>query len=204
VMDQGALTYPETGVVPGGVLSPVLANVCLHHVLDAWLEREGQPRMKGRCVLMRFADDFVIGCEQEGDARKSMAVLPKRLARFGLTMHPTQTALIAFRQPEAPQGADRGNGPGTFLGLPHSWTPSRRGFWVIKRRTASKRLRRTKKSLWRWCRSNRHAPLKYPYQTLCAKLRGHCQYYGIPGDLPPAGGGSAFCGEGVAVLVESA
>ena len=183
VMEEGALTHPETGVVQGGVISPVLANIFLHYVLDAWFESEVRPRMKGRCFLIRFADDFVIGCEREEDAHKIMAVLPKRFARFGLTIHPTKTTLIAFRKPEAPQGSDCGNGTLTFLGLTHYWTKSRRGFWVIKRRTASKRLRRTKKSLWRWCRNNRHAPLQYQYQMLCSKLRGHFQYYGIRGNL---------------------
>src|SRR5207245_279201 len=99
VMEHGALTQPETGVVQGGVISPVLANVFLHHVLDAWFEREGRPRMKGRCFLIRCADDFVIGCQLEAEARKIMAVLPKRFARFGLTIHPTKTTLIAFRKP---------------------------------------------------------------------------------------------------------
>src|SRR4029450_2454011 len=110
VMEQGAPKYPESGGGQGAVISPVLANGFLHHVLDAWFEREVQPRMQGRCFLIRFADDFVIGCEQEGDARKIMAVLPKRFARFGLTIHPTKTALIAFRKPGGHQGADRGNG----------------------------------------------------------------------------------------------
>jgi RNA-directed DNA polymerase len=183
VMEEGALTHPETGVVQGGVISPVLANIFLHYVLDAWFESEVRPRMKGRCFLIRFADDFVIGCEREEDAHKSMAVLPKRFARFGLTIHPTKTTLIAFKKPEAPQGSDCGNGTCTFLGLTHYWTKSRRGFWVMKRRTASKRLRRTKKSLWRWCRNNRHAPLQYQYQMLCSKLRGHFQSYGIRGNL---------------------
>jgi RNA-directed DNA polymerase len=132
--------------------------------------------MKGRCFLIRFADDFVIGCELEGDARRIMAVLSKRFARFGLRMHPTKTALIAFRKPEAHQGIAPGNGTFDFLGLTHYWSRSRRGFWVIKRRTARKRLCRTKKSLWRWCHINRHAPLKYQYQQLCQKLRGHFQY----------------------------
>jgi RNA-directed DNA polymerase len=183
VMEEGALTHPETGVVQGGVISPVLANIFLHYVLDAGFESEVRPRMKGRCFLIRFADDFVIGCEREEDAHKIMAVLPKRFARFGLTIHPTKTTLIAFRKPEAPQGSDCGNGTCTFLGLTHYWTQSRRGFWVIKRRTASKRLRRTKQSLWRWCRNNRHAPLQYQYQMLCSKLRGHFQYYGMRGNL---------------------
>jgi hypothetical protein len=183
VMEDGALAPPETGVVQGGVIAPVLANVFLHHVLDAWFAREVQPRMKGRCFLMRFADDLVIGGELAGDAHKMMAVLPKRFARFGLTMHPTKTALVAFRQPEAHQGSDSGHGTCTLLGLTHSWTTSRQGCWGMKRRTARKRLRRTKKSLWRWCRSHRHAPLKYQYQRLGTKRRGHCQYDGIRGNF---------------------
>src|SRR5438105_1860296 len=106
-MDAGVLTHPETGVVQGGVISPILANIFLHDVLDEWFARAVRPRMKGRSFLIRFADDFVIGCELAGDARRSMAVLPKRFARFGLRMHPTKTALIAFRKPEAHQGADQ-------------------------------------------------------------------------------------------------
>jgi hypothetical protein len=110
-----------------------------------------------------------------------MAVLPKRLARFGLTLHPTPTTLMAFRPPEAHAGSDSGNGTCDFFGVTHSWTQSRQGFWVSNRRTARKRLRRTKKSLWRWCRTQRHAPLPSPYQMLCAQLRGPVQYYGMRG-----------------------
>ena len=183
VMEDGVLTQPETGVPQGGVGSPVRANIFLHHVLDEWCEREVRPRMQGRCFLIRFADDFVIGCEREADARRIMDVLPTRFARFGLRIHPTKTALRAFRKPEAHKDSEDGNGTCDFLGLTHSWTQSRRGFWVIKRRTARKRLRRTKKSLWRWCRNHRHAPLQYQYQMLCSKLRGHFQYYGIRGNF---------------------
>ena len=139
--------------------------------------------MQGRCFLIRFADDFVIGCELQADAHRIMAVLPKRFARFGLTIHPTKTALIAFSKPETSQGSTDGNGTCDFLGLTHYWTRSRRGYWVIKRRTDQKRLRRTKKSLWRWCRQNRHTPLQYQYQQLCQKLRGHFQYDGIRGNF---------------------
>jgi RNA-directed DNA polymerase len=183
VMEEGVLSHPETGVVQGGVISPVLANIFLHHVLDEWFEREVQPRMQGRCFLIRFADDFVIGCEVEADARKIMAVLPKRFERFGLTIHPTKTALVSFRKPTGHKLAGMGNGTFDFLGFTHYWTKSRQGSWVIKRRTARKRLRRTKQALWRWCRTNRHAPLKDQYQMLSLKLRGHFQYYGIRGNF---------------------
>ncbi len=91
-------------------------------------------------------------------------MLPKRCARDGLPRHPTQTALMACSQPEAPQGATEGNGTCDVLGLTHAWTRSRRGDWGITRRTAHKRLRRTTKALGRWWRSNRHTPLPYQYQ----------------------------------------
>ena len=132
-----------------------------------------------------------------------MACYPSGLRALGLRIHPTKTALIAFRKPKAHPGTDPGNGTFDFLGLTHYWTTSRRGFWVIKRRTARKRLRRTKKSLWRWCPINRHAPLQDQYQQLCQKLRGHFRYLWYPRELPSAGGGPSLCGEGVAVLAES-
>jgi RNA-directed DNA polymerase len=108
VMEDGIVYHPETGVVQGGVISPVLANVFLHHVLDEWFEREVRPRLKGRAFLLRVADDFCIGGEREGDARQIMAVLPKRFARLGLTIHPEKTAVIAFGKPEARQASAKG------------------------------------------------------------------------------------------------
>ena len=183
VMEDGILDHPETGVVQGGVISPILANIFLHHVLDEWFEHEVQPRLTGRSFLTRFADDFVIGCEQESDCRRLMAVLPKRFDRFGLSIHPEKTVMIKFSKPSSRKGSDNGNGTFDFLGLTHYWTKSRRGYWVIKRQTARKRLRRTKKSLWRWCRSNRHLPVKDQHRMLCQKLRGYFQYYGVRGNF---------------------
>jgi retron-type reverse transcriptase len=182
VMEDGVLQHPETGVVQGGVISPVLANIFLHYVLDGWFEREVQPRLTGKSFLTRFADDWIIGCELEADAQRLMAVLPKRFARFGLSLHPEKTVLIRFRKPTTRKGSGDGNGTFDFLGLTHYWTRSRRGYWVILRRTARKRLHRTKKVLWRWCRANRHLPLKDQHRMLCQKLRGHFQYYGIQGN----------------------
>ena len=139
--------------------------------------------MKGRGFLMRCADAFVIGGAVEAAARNILAVRPTRCARFGLRMHPTQTALRAFRKPSAQQASAEGPGTCDFLGLTHSWTRSRRGFWVMKRRTARKRARRTTQSLWRWCRTNRHAPLQDQDQTVCQKVRGQCQYCGMRGNM---------------------
>jgi hypothetical protein len=183
-MEHGVLTHPETGVVQGGVSAPVLANRCLHHGLEAWCEREGQPRLQGRSCLTRFADDCVIGCELEADAQKLMAVLPKRCARFGLRIPPTKTTLVECRKPKARQASAHGNGPCALLGFPHSWARTRRGCWVSKRRTARKRLRRTQQAWWQWCRHHRHAPRQYQSQMLCVKRRGPLRYDGIRGTFP--------------------
>jgi len=182
VLDGKSLTHPEKGTPQGGVISPLLANIFLHHVLDDWFVTVVRPRMKGKCFLIRFADDAVIGCEQECDARSLMAVLPKRFDRFGLTIHPTKTALISFRKPARQEVTDEGNGTFDFLGFTHYWTKSRRGYWVIKRRTAGKRLRRRLKEIWSWCRDNRHTPIADQHKSLSAVLRGHIQYYGIRGN----------------------
>jgi RNA-directed DNA polymerase len=137
---------------------------------------------EGLGVRLPWATRLVIGCELEADARRLMAVLPQRFTRCGLSIHPSKTAVIACRKPEAHQRADKGNGTCDLLELTHYWTQSRRGLWVIKRRTASKRLHRTKKAVWRWCRTNRHASLKDQYQRLCLKLPGHFRSYGIRGN----------------------
>ena len=179
VLDGAELSYPEKGTPQGGVISPLLANIFLHDVLDEWFVNEVLPRMKGRCFLIRFADDFVIGCELEEDARRIMAVLPKRFARFKLTIHPKKTRLIEFRNPEQRRGSGDGLSSFDFLGFTHYWAKSRRGYWVIKRKTVRKRLRRAMKSFWRWCHYNRHMNLREQHRTLCSKLHGHYNYYGI-------------------------
>jgi len=182
VIEGDSLTFPDKGTPQGGVISPLLANIFLHHVLDEWFVREVKPRMKGRCFLIRFADDFVIGCELESDALRVMDVLPKRFDRFSLTIHPTKTKRVRFGKPLAGANSDQQNGTFDFLGFTHFWAKSRRGYWVIKRQTARKRLRRTLKTVWQWCRQNRHRPIQEQYQILCAKLRGYYQYYAIRGN----------------------
>lgn len=184
VVDGQSLSYPEKGTPQGGVISPLLGNIFLHRVLDEWFEQEVKPRLKGGGFLIRFADDFVMGFERQEDAQRVMAVLGKRFARFGLTIHPEKTTLVEFRKPTSQEDA-RGKGTFEFLGFTHYWARSRRGYWVIKRKTAGKRLRRAMKAIWKWCRYNRHTPLKEQYRTLCMKLRGHYQYYGLRGNYKP-------------------
>jgi len=126
VMEDGGVSYPDSGSPQGGVISPLLSNVYLHYVLDEWFEREVRPRLKGRAHLVRYADDFVIGFTDEEDARRVMRVLPKRFGRYGLGLHPDKTRLVPFRQPPARPGGGpdngTGGGPGSFdfLGSPTS------------------------------------------------------------------------------------
>ena len=183
VMETGALSYPEAGTPQGGVISPLLANIYLNEVLDTWFEAEVQPRLHGRAFLVRYADDFVIGCSNEVDAKRLMEVLPKRFGKYGLALHPEKTRLICFRPPRARRdgGTDE---PGSFdlLGFTHFWAKSRKGQWVIKRKTAKGRFRRGLKAIAEWCRAHRHFPMKEQLEALSRKLRGHYGYYGITGN----------------------
>jgi hypothetical protein len=135
--------------------------------------------IEGKLFLVRYADDFVIGFELESDARRVMEVLPKRLDKFGLTIHPEKTRLVAFRPPTQRSGEKKGEGTFNFLGFTHYWAKSKREFWVIKRKTMRKRLQKAKSAIWRWCRENRHEPLAEQHMTLVQKLRGHYQYYSV-------------------------
>jgi RNA-directed DNA polymerase len=182
VLEGETRSDPERGSPQGGVVSPRRANTCLDHVLNAWFEREVKPRMKGRCLRIRFADDVVIGGEREGEARRMLVVLPKRCARCKLTIHPQKTRLVQFQPSRQEDAGERGDGTFDFLGLTHDWATSRRGDWVITRRTAKKRLRRALRAVWPGCRTHRHDPLRDQYRMLCQKLRGHYQYDGIRGN----------------------
>jgi hypothetical protein len=182
VLDGNSLSYPEHGTPQGGVISPMLANIFLHNVLDDWFVKEVSPRMRARCFIVRFADDFIIGCESQSDANRIMEVLPKRFNRFKLTIHPQKTKLVTFAKPSYSNQFGKDNETFDFLGFTHYWAKSRRGYWVIKKKTMKKRLRRSIKAIWDWCRVNRHKPLPEQRRTLCQKLEGHYQYYGVTGN----------------------
>ena len=184
VMEAGVLTHLESGTPQGGVISPLLANSYLHEVLDVWFEQEVKPRLKGPAFLVRYADDFVMGFTHEEDARRVLAVLPKRFGKYGLTLHPDKTRLLDFRSRRNRKDSDDNEGPGSFdfLGFTHHWAKSRKGNWVVKQKTSKSRFTRAIKRIKEWCRSYRHRPVPDQHRALSQKLRGHFGYFGITGN----------------------
>lgn len=184
VLENGRVSYPETGAPQGGVASPALSNIYLHEVIDIWFADVVLPRLEGKAHMVRFADDILCIFSSEKDARKVLEVLPKRFARFGLTLHPDKTRLVRFTRPpkwgkpnEQPE-----NGSFDYLGFTHYWRKSRRGNLVVYRKTAHARLTRALRAANDWCQEHRHEPLMEQHQTLKLKLQGHYNYYGITGN----------------------
>ena len=185
VLEDGILSRPREGTPQGGVISPMLANIFLHAVLDKWFHEEVKPRLVGSAWLFRYADDAVLVFANEQDARRVFEVLPKRFERFGLELHPEKTRLVKFRRPDSDDDGDDGpRGPTSFdlLGFTHYWGKSRSGKWTIKRKTAKDRLRRALMRIAAWCRGHRHEDLRKQQKALASKLSGHYGYYGITGN----------------------
>ncbi len=174
VMEAGGVHYPEYGSPQGGVLSPLLANVYLHHVLDQWFEEEVNPRLMGSACLIRFADDAVLLTRNAWDAERVMGVLPKRFGRYNLQLHPDKTCVTTFK-PREKSSID-------FLGFTHFWRKSRRGRWSIQRKTMKSRFARGVNAIQQWCRANRHRPLPEQDAVLSRKVRGHYAYFGMRGN----------------------
>lgn len=188
VLEDGKQSFPELGTPQGGVISPLLANIYLHEVLDEWFVHVVKPRLTADADLVRFADDFVIVFQAEEDARRVFEILPQRFAKFGLTLHPDKTQLIPFQKPTpgraataTPAGSAR---PGTFdlLGFTLYWAQSRQGYWAVFQKTASSRFARGASRISEWCRRNRHLPVISQHKELSTKLRGHYNYYGLIGN----------------------
>jgi RNA-directed DNA polymerase len=184
VMEGGAIERMEQGTPQGGVISPLLANIYLHYVLDEWFAADVKARLSGQAFLVRYADDFVIGFSEEADAVQVRQWLAERFATHGLQLHPEKTRLVRFEQPK-----DDGPEPGSFdlLGFTHYWGRARTGGWSIKRKTSSKRLRRAFTRIADWCRKHRHDPIPQQHAMLTKKLRGHYAYYGITGNARALG-----------------
>ena len=187
VMEGGNFSHATTGTPQGGVISPLLSNIYLHKVLDEWFETTVKPRLQGAAFLIRFADDFVLVFQLEKDARRMLEVLPKRFDKYGLRLHPEKTHLVRFEQPDRKERFEKAQPheePRSFdfLGFTHFWEKSRRGNWVVKRKTASDRITRFLWKLNLWCQRYRHAPMAWQQAQLSLKLRGHFGYFGITGN----------------------
>jgi group II intron reverse transcriptase/maturase len=186
VLEDGMVQRGDAGSPQGGVISPLLANVYLHEVLDLWFEQMVKPVLRGRAVMVRYADDVVFAFTREDDARRVLAALPQRLAKYGLRLNAAKTRLVPFaRPPLGPPRDPPGQGPGSFsfLGFTHFWAKSRSGKNVVKRKTAKDRLRRAIVRASEWCRQHRHLPVRAQWHQLKRKLQGHYAYYGITGNL---------------------
>ncbi len=173
VLDGAEYSEPELGTAQGSVLSPLLGNVYLHYVLDVWFEREVKPRLGGKAILVRYADDFVIGFERHDDAQRVLALLGERMGHHGLTLHPDKTRLVPFRRP--PAGQQDGKGPATFdfLGFTFYWGRARSGRWCMWCKTRHARLARAKRSVAEWCRRHRHLPVKEQHAALSRRIQWH-------------------------------
>ena len=176
IMEDGAVSYPKQGTPQGGVISPLLSNIYLHEVLDKWFEQQVRPRLRGKAELVRFADDFVIVFSNQRDAQRVCEVLPKRFGRYGLSIQEQKTRLVNFSRP----GSKRGKAESfDFVGFRHFWGKSRKGNWVVQRKTSNMKLRRSVRRVHQWCKRNRHLPVKEQWRKLCRKVHGHYGYYGV-------------------------
>lgn len=178
VLENGQVMYPTEGTPQGGTISPLISNVYLHYVLDAWFTEQIQPLLSGESFMIRFADDFLLGFTNREDALRVLQVLPKRLGKYGLTLHPEKTRLIDLEEEEKGWGQEKKTFD--FLGFTHYMGTSRKGRRVLKRKTSSKKLNASLKRMSGWIKHNRH---KLSIPVLIAnvnqKLRGHYAYYGI-------------------------
>jgi group II intron reverse transcriptase/maturase len=177
----GTVVTPETGTVQGSTLSPMLANIYLHHALDLWFENGVKPWMRGRVILLRYCDDFVMGFERQEEAERVMAALGSRLGQFGLELHPGKTRLVDFRRPP-PNRHGKGSGTFDFLGFTMLWKRSRRGRWYMATQTRVSSLRRANKAVYDECRRQRHLAVKEQHAALVRRIRGHFNYFGVRGN----------------------
>ncbi len=181
ILDPGFLKRSESGTPQGGVVNPCLSDIFLHHVLDRWHKQEVKPRLRRRSCLVRHADDFVLLFELGHEAGRVLEVLAKQFDRFGLTLHPVKTRFLDFRPP---QGKDAtGNENVGFPGFTHVWGRSWKGYRVLCQVTSKVRFASAIKTVYQWCKWNRHRLLIEQQEHLLRVIRSHCAYYGITGNM---------------------
>lgn len=183
VLDGAVFTEPSKGTVQGSTLSPLLGNVYLHQVLDRWFAEEVRPRLRGKATFVRYADDGVFGFERQEDAQRVLAVLGKRMQRFGLTLHPQKTRLLDFRRPPRSRGEGRSPTTFDFLGFCWYWRRTRRGSWAVTCKTRRARLARAIQAVYVWCRKHRHLSVRQQHEALTRRVQGHINYFGVNGNL---------------------
>lgn len=176
---EGYVKHPVTGTPQGGIVSPILSNLYLHTVLDEWFQRDVKPRLKGRAIMCRYADDWVCAFQYRVDARRFYDVLPKRLGRFNLEVEPSKTKIVRFSRfhPSRKRGRTF-----TFLGFEFYWFKDRKGIVRAKRRTAPNKQRIALSRMKAWLKAARHLPKKQFFKTLKRKLIGHYNYYYVRGN----------------------
>lgn len=185
-MEEGKKYRSEKGTPQGGVISPILANVYLHYALDLWVERVVKKHCEGYVELIRYCDDFVICVQKKSEAKKIRNSLEQRLKKFGLELSEEKTRVIAFGRYAEQNAKRKGKKPETFefLGFTHFNGKSRKGNYKVGRKTAQSKFSAKVKELNTWLRKIRNqAKPKEWWPTLCAKLRGHYQYYGVSGNF---------------------
>jgi RNA-directed DNA polymerase len=175
--EDGKVLHPQTGTPQGGIISPVLANIYLHYVLDLWFEHVVRPQNQGRCRMIRYADDFVACFERRHEAEAFEKALPARLAKFGLEVAADKTKTLRFGRNGGPY-----NGRFDFLGFEFYWEPDRQGQPRVKRRTATKKWRAGRQRMRQWIKEQRHQKLPKLMKQLASKLRGTWNYYGLIGN----------------------
>jgi group II intron reverse transcriptase/maturase len=186
-VEAGMREATEQGTPQGGNLSPMLANVFLHYVLDLWFEKEVKPQMEGKCWMVRYADDFVCMVQKAEDARHIKQLLEERLTQFDLEAHPEKTRVLSFGRYERENSERQNRKPNTFdfLGYTHYCGKSRKGKFIVSRTTSHEKFRKKIKELNAWLKAVRNmVKTKEWWPILAAKLRGHYQYYGISGNMP--------------------
>ena len=185
VIEDGTWTQSDTGSPQGASVSPLLANVYLHYVLDLWADWWRQRHAHGDVIIVRFADDFTVGFEYREDAERFLAGLRERFAKFGLELHPGKTRLIEFGRHAARNRVARGEGkPETFsfLGFTHICATTRNGRFWVRRKTDSKRMRAKLEVVKDQLRRRRYQPIPEQGRWLAAVVRGHQVYYAVPGN----------------------